>query len=286
MQKILSIAILALAILASPVYSQEKFIRQIEYSFWLGSRILHIDSLPNAGNLDFMNYFHTTKNLNEWLYMGFTAHLWLPKNTEVDIKVFTADDIFPNSFNISVQRSRNGHMGLNTGIYGYPIYNSSFFRYHLIEDHGFHHDTNMIMQFQRFIYDLNWYVGPAFNNIGRFLGIRLKANAGIGSFARFSADIYQQKAKSNFRRKVEYQTKLTPTLFFFPEVELSLALVKTPKALGGIYIKATGYFAKRSIHYERLTYEWIEEKPNIQKVKNPAHWYKKYDVDAGFFFRF
>lgn len=267
------------------IYTQNKFIEACQFGLWFGFRDLQIDSLPNAQNLDFINYM----SYNDYFpvgypYLGFSVQLQIKNNWQVDAKVFTTDDIIPTSFNLSVQHYFSKYMGFNLGFYTYPLLTSDYERYHNIEDTDFYPVPSGSRQHN--IYDAGIIGGPVFSVSRKVFFANLKLNIGYSGFVPFKEEFFREKINSNFQRIVKYETHYNMGFFFFPEIKAGLNLFSRNNITIGLQLQADAFFSKRNLKYTRTTYNWTMNDPVVEKISNPKHQYNLFDWDFGIFLRF
>jgi hypothetical protein len=265
-------------------YSQKRFIENYELGLFFGFRDLRIDSLPNSANLDFINYMsYLDYDPIGTIYIGLSAVFKLRNNFEVAFKVFTNDDIIPTAANLSAQHYFNDYLGLNFGLYTYPLFTSDYEVFHNMEDVGFHPSEYYS---QRNIYDLGWIAGPVFRLNGKVFYANLKLNVGYSGFITFKEDLKQEKINSNFRRIVEYETTSKKEFFFFPEFKAGINIFTFKNSVLGMQFQSNMMISKRSLDYTRTTYNWSLVDKTTEEVSNPKHQFDIFDMDFGLFFRF
>lgn len=97
----------------------------------------------------------------------------------------------------------------------------------------------------------------------------------MSSFKPFSETVLQKEIGGNFLRRIDYQTKNTWGVFFFPELLLNFDCVKFDKSKLGIQFNANYFFANKSIDYKQTVSEWTVENPTSGSVNSPTHKYRK-----------
>jgi len=275
----LLILLSSLALLA-----QDKFINAYKFSFFAGLRDTKVDSFPNTQKLDFMNYLYDFHTGYDYEYIGVSGHLNFKNQMEADFKISMYDDFAPDNLNFTVQYFFHKNLGLNLGFYTHTQLMNGFNTFHLTSDSGFYSDleTNF---WQRKLWDRGLQLGiVARKDFGPFHPI-MKINAGLSSFKPFSETVMQKEIDGNFIRRIDYQTKNTWSIFFFPELLLDLDCIKFEKTKLGIQLQANYFYSNKSIDYTETIFEWTAENPTSEKVDSPTHKYRKFDFDFGIYLR-
>jgi hypothetical protein len=263
-------------------YSQEKFIQDHKISLFFGTRNVSRDSLQNTENIDFLNYLHSSPDMAEYQYLGFSTHLKFRGNWEADIKIAMYDDFAPNNINLKAQYFPLKNLGLSVGFYTYPQLLNDFTTYHRINDMGFYGDISSNFRQMR-IHETGFMAGLVLPLDYRAFHIRINLNGGVSSLSTFKDVVQQKQINSNLRREIKYSSLASPALFLFPEIELSLDCFKVGNTKIGIQAQSSWYTVSRSIDYNRIVYEWTSIAPAIERIENPNHHFEKFELDFGFF---
>jgi hypothetical protein len=280
-----SLVLLFFLLMMQPVFAQTQPADRFKIAVWFGNREIARDSIPDNGNLDFMNYTCYNKSAFDEQYAGIGVCFKLNRQWELEMKVSVLSDLAPSHFDLNATYLFSKYLGVSAGLFTYPVYIENYNLYHINNAPGFIGDIDPNFR-QRIIHDKGIKGGAVFvYNYRRFSSL-LKANAGLSSFSRFSETIAQKKVNGNLRREFRYTTVYSPALFFNPEMELALDCFSLGKAQFGVQLKANALLAKRSVNYARETFYWTEENPIKEKISSPKHSYGKYDVDFGFYCRF
>jgi hypothetical protein len=285
MLKSVSFSLIILTLLSISTFAQNDQTLKRKYAVWFGSRMLKVESLPNTSQIDFMNYPETQDQFLKSFYLGFTGHFWLTEKWEFDMKAILRQGLIPNNFIVSAQYSPVRNFGFNMGLYAFPVYFSQFFTYHLQEDQPYILDTLHINNLSGIYTDAAFIAGPVFSIDHRHASVIFKLNGGISSFLPFEESIFMKRINSNERRRIIYNSKISPALLFMPELELAINLFKTRKATLGIQFQGNAIVSKRAIHYTKTTHTWLWGEAVGEKVKNPTHKYQMFNIDAGIFWR-
>lgn len=274
--------VLLLSLPSSSLFAQGSFLEKKQVALWFGIRDITRDSLPNAGDLDFLNYLHSSDDMAEYQYLGVSAHLWFRGDWEADIKVAMYDDFAPNNLNIKALWLPMRNMGFTAGFYTYPQLMNEFNMFHRIEDEGFYGDTDNNYR-QRRVQESGLMAGLVVPFSHRWLHATAYLSGGISTFSLFSEKVTQKAINSNLKREIRYSTDISPAVFFFPEFEIGADCFTVGNAKTGIRLHTSWYTVRRSIDYSRVTYDWTYDNPIRTEVDNPAHRFSKFEFDAGFF---
>jgi hypothetical protein len=274
--------VLLLTIPSSPIFSQSRVLEKKQVALWFGIRDITRDSLANTGDLDFLNYLHSSEDMSEYQYLGVSAHLWFRGNWEADIKVAMYDDFAPNNLNIKAIWLPMKNLGFTAGIYTYPQLMNEFNMFHRLTDVGFFGDTDSNFR-QRRVQESGLTAGLVIPFSYRWLHASAYLNGGISTLSPFTEKVTQKMINGNFKREIRYSTNHSPALFFFPEVELWADCFTIGNSKAGIRLRTSWYTVSRSVGYSRVVYEWIYENPVRTEVDNPAHHFSKIEFDAGFY---
>ncbi len=274
---------LILSLAATPLLqAQGRFIEKKQASIWFGVRDITPDSLANSGDLDFLNYLHSSDEMAEYQYLGLSAHLWFRGNWEADLKVGMYDDFAPTSLNLKAIWMPMKYLGYTAGFYSYPQLLNEFNMFHRLSDEGFYGDTDSNFR-QRCVHETGIMAGLVMPVNYRFIHLTLYMNGGISTLSKFSEKVTQKMINGNMKREIRYSTKNSPALFFFPEAELGLDCFRIGEATLGVRGHASWYAVKRSVDYKRATWEWTYDNPVYEEVDNPAHRFSKLEIDAGLY---
>ncbi len=274
---------LVLSLAASPLLpAQGRFIEKKQASLWFGIRDITRDSLANSGDLDFLNYLHSSDEMAEYQYLGLSAHLWFRGNWEADLKVAMYDDFAPTSLNIKAIWMPRKYLGFTAGFYSYPQLMNEFNMFHRLSDEGWFGDTDTNFR-QRRIHETGIMAGVVMPVNHRFIHLTLYLNGGISTLSKFSEKVTQKMINGNMRREIRYSTKNSPDFFFFPEAELGLDCFRIGNSTLGVRGHASWFTVKRSVDYNRTTWEWTYDNPLQEEVDNPAHRFTKFEIDAGIY---
>lgn len=261
--------------------AQEKFIEKKQVALWFGIRDIASDSLGNTGDLDFLNYLHSSADMAEYQYLGLSAHLWFRGSWEADIKVAMYDDFAPNNLNIKALWVPLKNLGFTAGFYTYPQLMNEFNMFHRIEDEGFYGDTDNNFR-QRRIRESGLMAGLVLPFNWHFLHATAYLSGGLSTLSPFDEKVTQKMINGNMKREIRYSTRHSPALFFFPEVELGVDCFSIGNAKAGLRVRSSWYMVSRSIDYSRVTYDWTYDNPIREEVDNPNHNFSKFEFDAGF----
>ncbi len=254
-------------------------------SFYFGVREIAKDSMPDKNNIDFMNYIHTGSGSFDEQYAGIGMQFKLNRQWEFEVKVSVLSDLVPSHFDLNSTLLFSKYLGLNLGLFTYPVYIENYNFYHINNTTGYIGDINSNFR-QRIIHEWGIKSGASFKlDQKRFHGL-LNANVGMTSFSRFNESIAQKKNNANLRREFRYATHFSRALFFNPEIEAGFDCFKLGNAMFGAQFKANLFFTRQAIDYTRTVYYWTEEMPEKQRIKSPEHSFLKYDADLGFYCRF
>lgn len=277
------IPFLILSMAATPLLpAQARFIEKKQTSVWFGVRDITPDSLANSGDLDFLNYFYSSDEMAEYQYLGLSAHLWFRGNWEADLKVGMYDDFAPTSLNLKASWRPTKYLGFTAGFYSYPQLLNEFNMFHRLSDEGFYGDTDSNLR-QRRVHESGIMAGLVMPVDYRFIHLTLYMNGGISTLSKFSEKVTQKMINGNMKREIRYSTKNSPALFFFPEAELGLDCFRIGETTLGIRGRVSWYAVKRSVDYNRTTWEWTYDNPVYEEVDNPAHRFSKLEIDAGLY---
>jgi hypothetical protein len=263
-------------------YSQDKFIQDYKVSLFFGTRDVSRDSLHNTANIDFMNYLHSSDDMAEYQYLGFSTHLRFRGNWEADIKIAMYDDFAPNNINLKAQYFPIKNLGVSVGFYTYPQLLNDFTTYHRINDEMFFGDISSNFRQMR-IHETGIMTGIVLPLNYRALHCTINLNGGVSTLSTFKDVVQQKQINSNLRRQINYSSIASPALFLFPEIELNLDCFKVGNTKIGIQAQSSWYTVSRSIDYNRTVYEWTTIAPTTERIKSPNHHFEKFEIDFGIY---
>ncbi len=266
------------------IHAQEKLIEDYKFSVYFGVRDISRDSFQNTENIDFLNYLHSSPDMSEYQYLGFSSHIWFRGDWEADIKIAMYDDFAPNNFNIKAQYFPWKYIGFSAGFYIYPQLLNDFSTYHRVNDIGFYGDMNTNFR-QRYVYENGIMAGVVLPFDYKFIHSRILLNGGVSSLSRFEEKVAQKKINSNLRTLIEYKTSKSPAFFFLPEIELYFDCFKFEKSIAGLQIQSSWYAVNRSVDYERTYYEWTNLNPLKEHIESVSHHFTKFELDFGFYLK-
>lgn len=260
------------------------------FSIGFGGRYINRDSLPDSGDLDFMNYLYRQDTGAEYGLLSLNFRMAPSEKFEFSATAVLLSDLIPNQLNIDVRykpvpNDKPMTWGMIGSFFIYPQYLENYNSFHLLHDTGFIADLDPNFR-QISIYDIGIALGPSLNfSKGRFHG-EINLGVGISGFLPFNEHISQKKTDANLRREYHYETHYSPALFFRPGAEAGFRLISFGKASAGITISAGGMWSKRSISYKRTAYIWTTENAITQEIKSEKQWYSKLEIEGGFYLAF
>lgn len=266
------------------VYSQSPFIESYRVNLFFGHRDLRIKNLPEGQNLNFINYmsfldYHPIGAP----YIGFSTHIQLRNGLDVDLKLFSNDDIYPSGGKMSVQYYWNDFLGMSIGMFAHPFWTSDYEEFHNTRDVQYYPLQNFHMHGN--IYDMGWKIAPVLKyETGRFFA-NLRFNFGFSGFLPYADEIGQEMMNSNFRRIIRYETDFDMQFFLLPDMRAGMELINIGNSVLGIQLHTNYLISRRSLNYTRITYNWAYENPVIEEVSNPKHRFNIWNLDFGIFLR-
>jgi hypothetical protein len=265
---------------------REKFL----FSLNFGGRCINRDSLANTENLDFMNYLYRQENAAEYGFISLNFRMAPTEKIEVSATAVLLSDLSPNQLNLDVrykmaEQDRPLGWGLIGSFFIYPQYLENYNSYHILRDTGFTADLNSNFR-QISIFDLGFAIGPTMNYHYKRFHTELSFRTGISGFVAFDESIYQKKTDANLRREYLYETRFSPAVFFMPEAEAGFDLISSGRTNFGIMLRAGGMWSNRAINYTRTTYTWTSENSVSNDIKPDKKWYRKTEMQGGFYIAF
>jgi len=284
MKRILVLVLILNFVHNTKVSAQKRFVENYKLSVFSGLRDTRIDSFPNTGHVDFMNYLYDFHTGYDYEYVGISGHLWFRNNWETDINIAMYDDFAPDNLKITAQYFPCPFLGVSFRIYTHTQLMNDFTRFHRTTAVGFYGDmlTN-IRQVK--LHDRGTVFGLILTRKFGVFHPSINLNAGISSFKPFAESVFQKAVDGNFIRKIEYQTKNTWNLYFLPEFQLDIDCIRLAKIQLGTNLKVNMFYSGKSIDYLQTTYEWTEEYKMTEKVSSPRHNYRKFDIDLGIYIK-
>lgn len=267
-----------------------EMVEKFRFSITAGGRYINRDSMPDAGNLDFMNYLYGQNFGADYGLLSLNFRMAPTEKIEFSATAVLLSDLIPNQLNIDVRykpvlNNKPVTWGMIGSFFIYPQYLENYNSFHLFRDTGFIADLDPNFR-QISVYDIGIALGPTLNfSKGRFHG-EINFSLGISGFVPFDERISQKKKDANLRREYHYETHYSPALFFRPEAEAGIRLMSFGKTSGGIIIKAGGMWSERSINYKRTTYTWTTEDAITNEIKIEKQWYRKFEIEGGFYLAF
>lgn len=263
----------------------EKRIEKFKISTWFGVRNISSDVFRLNQNLDFINYLNSNDDGAEDDYLGFAAHLWLKGNWEAKLQFALNSSFHPSSFNMKGIYFPIKHLGLSIGAFAYPQYINGFDYFHLRTDLGYHADVYSNYR-QREVHDLGISAGIVLPINYRFLHFEFQLNGGFSSYNSFEEIFRQKQINSNLIKEIEYTTKIIPTFFISPELEIYADILKIKNAMLGVQLQTSWFKSKKNIDYQRIISVWTPNNPVIEQVNNPKHTVEKFELDFGVYLSF
>lgn len=284
MKRILVLVLIMNFVHNTTISAQKHFIESYKISIFSGLRDTRIDSFPNTGHVDFMNYLYDFHTGYDYEYIGLSGHLWLRNNWETDINIAMYDDFAPDNLKITAQYFPFPFLGISFGICTHTQLMNDFTMFHRTTGAGLFGDMQTNFR-QIKMHDRGTVFGLILSRKFGVFQPSVYLNAGISSFKPFAETVYQKAVDGNFIRKIDYQTQNTWNLFFLPELLLNVDCIKVGKVKLGAQLKANIFYSKKSVDYLQTTYEWTEENKTTEKVSSPHHTYRKFDIDLGVFLK-
>ena len=85
---------------------------------------------------------------------------------------------------------------------------------------------------------------------------------------------------------IDYQTKNSFAVFFFPELEVGIDCISFDNSTLGIQFQFNWYASgKKSINYQRTTYEWTRNNYTTDEIIGDKHKYQKTEIDFGIYMK-
>ncbi len=205
--------------------AQDKIAEKYSVSSWFGLRKTTRDIFSNTGNLDFLNYLDFESDE----YLGFTTHACFNDKWEADVKLALYSDMIPTYLNAKGIYKPFRYLGFTVGIYIYPHYLNNYDSYHKLQDDGFYGDINTNTR-QNLLNETGFIAGLVFPFSYHSFTCTLYFSGGISSMVKFEEVFDQKEVNSNLRRVIRYETLPSPALYFLPEAELKLDILKLKKS--------------------------------------------------------
>jgi hypothetical protein len=266
-------------------YSQRPLIESSQWSLFLGSRDLLIEELPMGQNLNFINYLpYWPYSPIEAPYMGFSTQLLLRNGLEIDLRIFSNDDIFPVAGKFSVQHYFSDLLGISMGMFAYHFFTSKYLGFHTIGDKPLEIHSHFLTSYN--LYDLGFKIAPVLRFENRTFTTSFRLNLGLSGFVPFTDIINQFKPQSNFRRVIRYNTHYDLQFFMLPDLRVGVNLLHIRNSVIGIQVLTNYMISRRSLNYTRSTYNWDFTNPIIETINNPKHRFHTWNIDFGLFLRF
>ena len=265
--------------------AQETDDRPYKITLLGGSREISNDSLPDASDLDFMNYLYHQDQYADYELAGFAFDWTINPIWKLGLRILSESDLNPRELSLSAQYTHKSLWGLNFTAFTYPQYIDNFNQFHLNKDAGYIADIDPNFR-QVSISDRGFSVGPFIHFEHKRMFFNLRLNAGISWFTQLKESIAQKEFQSNLRREFRYQTKGSASLFISPEAEIGIDCFKIGNSWCGVQLRGSFLYSKRVINYSRTLYYWTPDNPQSEKVTNPRHKYEKKEGDFGFYIRF
>lgn len=260
----------------------EKRIKKYKISTWFGTRNISSEVFGINQNLDFINFLNSNNDYAEDDYLGFAAHLWLKGNWEAKLQFALNSSFSPSSFNVKGVYFPIKHLGLSIGAFAYPQLINEFNYFHLLTDLGYYADINSNYR-QREVHDLGISAGIVLPINYRFLHFELQLNGGFSSYNSFREVIRQKQINSNLIKEIEYTTKISPTFFISPELEIYADIVKIKNAMLGIQLQTSWLKSKKNIDYQRIIYVWTANSPITDQINSPKHNVDLFEINVGIY---
>jgi len=266
-------------------YSQRPLIERYQWNMFLGSRDLNIEELPMGRNINFINYLpYWPYSPIEAPYIGISSQLLLRNGLEIDLRIFTNDDIIPVSGKFSVQHYFNDLLGVSMGMFAYHFYTSNYTIFHTNRDRPL--AIHSLSRNSYGIYDLGFKIAPVLRFENRTFSTSFRLNFGLSGFVPFTDEINQMKPQSNFRRVIRYNSHYDLQFFMFPDLRVGVNLIHLRNSVIGLQMVTNYMISRRSLNYTRTTYNWDFSNPIIEEISNPRHRFHAWNIDFGLFVRF
>lgn len=285
MRKILLLT-MAVVLIVTATYGQKqkRWIQDVKYSTWLGIRDFHLQEIPSDQNLDFINYLYANQKGPEGDYLGFAWLIKFNNHWEADVKYTLNFGYNRGAHDIKIRYfPENKKLGYSLGLFSFPTLIRGFANFNIEKDLDFH--TGNWNGRETRIHDHGFTVGVALPLHYKFLHCILRMNGGYSSIGRFEETIKQKELDSNLKRIFVYETLPSYNIFFYPEIEAYIDLIRINKARLGIQVQASWYATHKFLNYQRSTYEWTMDSPIIDRIESPMHAFEKNEVNVGLYLR-
>ncbi len=249
-----------------------------QLNLFAGSQGIACQKIWNGSVMDFLNYIEAEGYSESYLFIGALWHYELNDKLEGRIMVSMQSDMAPALLNVSSSYYFRKRLGVGISFFGYPETISNFHLFHQNNDVGMS-DFNSNSRYRR-VYSMGFALGPDYKFRYRFVNFNLRLHSGVRWIRPFSEGFIQKQVNGNYIRTIEYHTRTSPSLFFYPQAELGLQLFRVDNVYVGFKMKVFLELSQRTINYSRSISEWVYE-PYTQTITTQNHSYRKIDYDFG-----
>ncbi len=265
--------------------AKSQIVKEKQFNFSVGNQGAFCDSFPDGANLDFLNYVYRDNFSGNLAYISFMGFFKFSDSLDLSVNIGMYSDLAPTKNSVSIRYFPYKMLGFGISFMGYPQYFNEYNQFHWNTDEGLYADLDPnYRQHRMFNYGLALGSDFRYSYNNRFF-VDFRAYAGLRWFDILDVEILQKAINGNFRRVIHYRTSPSPSLYFYPEINLGLKLFTISKTDIGFRFRSAAEFSKRAINYTRTTYDWVADEPTVSKVKPKSHSSSILEVDFGLHLR-
>lgn len=283
----------ALIVVAIKTNAQNKENPNHKISVWFGVRDFNQPPLRTANDLDFFDYYISENwkqtnyhNIDSYLGVGYFRK-WT-KNIETDIRISINSALNPNSLFIRGYFYPTRRLGVSLSYYTYSQYLNDYSDYYTKGNNQSENTVRILTDQhpQWRIFDHNLGLGAVVPVDIEALHLKLELQAGVILLSPFHTSLVLGNEQSNYKALHQYAFKPSAAPFIKPEATLEIDMLEFNNKAIGLQIQTSCLWSKRSINYRRTSYEWTMKDRHTENIKSVPHTFKKFEFDAGFYYKF
>lgn len=291
---VLSISLLLInLVIPDPINAQNKENPDHKISVWFGVRDFNQPPLRTANDLDFFDYYISENwkqtnyhNIDSYLGIGYFRK-W-KNNMETDIRMSINSALNPNSLFIRGYYYPVSWLGFSLSYYTYSQYLNDYSDFYTKGNNQSGNTVRILTDQhpQWRIFDHNLGLGTVLPVEIDALHLKLELQAGVILLSPFHTSLVLGNEQSNYKALHRYAFKPSAAPFIKPEVTLEIDMLEFNHRAIGLQVQTSCLWSKRSINYRRTSYEWTMNDRQSESIKSVPHSFKKFELDAGFYYKF
>lgn len=273
-----------LLLISGSVCSQKAFIHNYEITLSKGFKETIVQKNEVEKEIDFLNYIYRFPLLLEDAYTGLALGFSVGDKIDFKSKVLFDNAVNFKNYKVSVSIFPRKNLGYRFGFYRYEQVLNRYFDFPFTQTYGYDFLIADLKSKERF-FSWTYNTGIIWKAKIKKLQLETSINAGVCSFSQINIDLLLKKHNSNNVLKINYVTFKDWYGMLFPEIEAKYDLFATERYNAGIKFSANSIVTSRQLNYEKLVFENTDEVYKRSLIFPKNHWYFRYDVDLGIYFK-